>query len=165
VNLTTARDISKTAWSHKRNAKTAICPNLLETFAEILEREVNRAQGRSSLPLGGGHDYTSPDIPNVGETPTLTRELQDIEDTVMAHRFLYYVAANPMLSDYQYDLLEEQARRVLPASSPVHRLGSSIADDYPPRVKALAQSKVGTSGQVPTNCNTPERLLDIEQKF
>lgn len=43
MNLTQARDLAKEAWRHPRNAKEPIYPNLLESFAEILEREVNAA--------------------------------------------------------------------------------------------------------------------------
>lgn len=29
-------------------------------------------------------------------------------DTLMAHRYLYYILCKPVISDYQYDMLEKQ---------------------------------------------------------
>jgi NAD-dependent DNA ligase len=55
---------------------------------------------------------------------------EDLELRVMAHRYLYYVACEPVLSDHEYDILERQAREVCPPESPVHGVGSSLPSSY-----------------------------------
>lgn len=66
-----------------------------------------------------------------------------IENTVMAHRYLYYVLADPVLSDFAYDDLEREARAVLPEDSPVQGVGSSLPSSYTPAQIALAESMLG----------------------
>lgn len=68
------------------------------------------------------------------------KELKDIENKVMAHRYLYYVECNPILPDANYDALERDARRVLPLDSPVQRIGSDLSDDYSEEIVELANS-------------------------
>ncbi len=53
-----------------------------------------------------------------------------LEVLVMAHRYIYYVMNTNVISDGDYDKLEAQARAVLPDTSPVHGVGSSLADSY-----------------------------------
>lgn len=53
-----------------------------------------------------------------------------LELDVMAHRYLYYVLAAPVISDREYDILEAIALRELPDDSPARMLGSSIAEHY-----------------------------------
>ena len=55
---------------------------------------------------------------------------QELEMQVMAHRYLYYVAATPVLTDYEYDVVERKARSVCPPNSPVHGVGSSLPSSY-----------------------------------
>lgn len=66
--------------------------------------------------------------------------LQTLERLVLAHRYLYYVKATPILSDYDYDMLERRAEKVLPETSPVHDVGSDSPGSYSAEVKALAES-------------------------
>lgn len=54
----------------------------------------------------------------------------NIETEVMAHRYLYYVKAAPVISDFEYDQLEKKAVAELPATSPVHLVGSSRKESY-----------------------------------
>ena len=54
----------------------------------------------------------------------------DLELQVMAHRYLYYVRAEPVLPDMVYDQLEREARAVCPPDSPVHGVGSSLPSSY-----------------------------------
>jgi NAD-dependent DNA ligase len=54
----------------------------------------------------------------------------DLEDQVMAHRYLYYVLAEPVLHDAVYDTIERKAREVCPPESPVHGIGSSLPGSY-----------------------------------
>mgnify|MGYP000458641940 CR=1 FL=1 len=57
-------------------------------------------------------------------------ELNDLELTVLAHRYMYYVECDPIITDYEYDMLEREARKLLPESSPVHGVGSSLPGTY-----------------------------------
>jgi NAD-dependent DNA ligase len=54
----------------------------------------------------------------------------EYEVEVMAHRYLYYVLAEPQLPDLVYDQLEREARKVLPSESPVQKVGSSLSSSY-----------------------------------
>lgn len=53
---------------------------------------------------------------------------------ILAHRYLYYILAAPVLSDFDYDVLEKRAVAELPADHPVHKPGSDLAKDYPDHV-------------------------------
>ncbi len=63
----------------------------------------------------------------------------NLEDLVMAHRYLYYVKSSPTISDYEFDQLEKQARDTLPESSPVHEFGSDWEGSYTPFQKSVAE--------------------------
>jgi NAD-dependent DNA ligase len=59
---------------------------------------------------------------------TPTTEQQKIIDEVLYHRYLYYVLAEPEISDYQYDMLERQLPdEIREALGP----GSSLPSSYP----------------------------------
>ena len=64
-------------------------------------------------------------------------DLKRIETEVLAHRYCYYVLADPVIPDGAYDLLERDARAALPDTSPVHGVGSSLPSSYGPEVVAL----------------------------
>lgn len=61
----------------------------------------------------------------------MTTAETELELAVLEHRYRYYVLSNPMITDSEYDVLEQQARQLLPASSPVHSVGSSLSSSYP----------------------------------
>lgn len=67
----------------------------------------------------------------------------DLEKEVMVHRYCYYVLASPLLPDAEYDKIERAAREVLPESSPVHRVGSSLPSSYSDEVKREAANRLG----------------------
>jgi len=67
-------------------------------------------------------------------------QLQELEDRVMAHRYLYYVLVEPTLPDPVYDVLEREARSLLPDTSPVQKVGSNLRESYSERQIALAES-------------------------
>ena len=54
----------------------------------------------------------------------------DYELVLMAHRYLYYVLGEPVISDYLYDPWEREARQVLPEDSPIHGVVSSNPWSY-----------------------------------
>lgn len=66
--------------------------------------------------------------------------MDDLEKQVLAHRYLYYVLAEPILSDFTYDDLERKARESLPESSLVHSVGSSLPSSYSEEIKQYALS-------------------------
>ena len=53
-----------------------------------------------------------------------------IEHEILVHRYLYYVEAAPIISDFAYDELERRARKLLPKDSVVHKIGSSLPSSY-----------------------------------
>jgi NAD-dependent DNA ligase len=62
------------------------------------------------------------------------------EMLVQAHRYLYYVLGVPIISDYDYDMLE----RKLPSDSSVRQsVGSDRASDYTGSVIEIAQGLLG----------------------
>lgn len=58
------------------------------------------------------------------------KESKELEVEVMAHRYLYYVECENILSDAEYDILERKARVVCSSDSPVHAIGSSLPTSY-----------------------------------
>ncbi len=61
----------------------------------------------------------------------------DLATLVLVHRYLYYVLSRPVISDYEYDMME----RSLDPDDPVRNsVGSDQAKDYSFEVRALAQS-------------------------
>lgn len=69
--------------------------------------------------------------------------VEEYEAEILAHRYLYYVLAQPALCDSAYDKLEREARAVCPENSVVHRVGSSLPSSYTPEIVALALRKIG----------------------
>lgn len=65
-----------------------------------------------------------------------------LEHEVLVHRYLYYIEAQPIISDFEYDILEREAREVLPESSPVQGVGSSLPWSYPEDVITDALSRI-----------------------
>ena len=65
-----------------------------------------------------------------------------LEHEVLVHRYLYYVEANPIVSDYEYDQIEREARSILPEDNIVHKVGSSLPSSYPKDVVQDALSRV-----------------------
>ena len=54
----------------------------------------------------------------------------DYEREVLIHRYIYYVLGTRILSDLEYDCLEDKARTELPYTSIVFDVGSSNIEDY-----------------------------------
>jgi NAD-dependent DNA ligase len=70
----------------------------------------------------------------------LPHSYQQLEDTIMAHRYLYYIECSPIIPDYEFDTLERNARSLLSdkLDSPVHSNGSELSDSYSDHIKTLA---------------------------
>ena len=69
-------------------------------------------------------------------------EAQILEREVLAHRYLYYVLAEPAIPDAQYDIVEKRAREICPPESPVHGVGSSLPSSYRGYVKDYAMTLI-----------------------
>ena len=69
----------------------------------------------------------------------MTKEQQEMEDTIMVHRYLYYIECMPMISDFEYDELDREATKILPESSPVHQVGSDLRSSYSDKIVKLAE--------------------------
>lgn len=53
---------------------------------------------------------------------------------VLEHRFLYYVKGRPVLSDWDYDILEKKYLKMFPNSSVLNSVGSDSASSYPKEI-------------------------------
>ncbi len=62
-----------------------------------------------------------------------------LEDLIMVHRYLYYVECCPVISDYEYDIMQRQADIFCDPDSPVHKVGSDLSSSYTEHQKKLAQ--------------------------
>ncbi len=68
--------------------------------------------------------------------------MSELEKLVLVHRYLYYVEANPIISDYEYDEIEKAARLQLPFDNVVHQVGSSLPSSYSEEIKQYALSLI-----------------------
>lgn len=72
--------------------------------------------------------------------PYSAEQLQHMERQLMAFRYAYYVQCDPLITDRAYDLLEQEARRWLPESSPIQKVGSDLSSDYSADVVELSKT-------------------------
>jgi DNA ligase (NAD+) len=72
----------------------------------------------------------------------MAEDLNKLEHEILVHRYLYYVEAQPVISDFEYDVLERKAREVLPETSPVQGVGSSLPSSYSETIKQDALSRI-----------------------
>ena len=56
----------------------------------------------------------------------------------MAHRYLYYIKNSPVISDYEYDILEHAALQVVDEDHPLHFPGSDMESSYSKEIIELA---------------------------
>jgi NAD-dependent DNA ligase len=75
------------------------------------------------------------------------KEQKELELQVMAHRYLYYVLSEPVLTDFEYDLVERKAREVCAENSPVQGVGSDLAGDYNKKHIAAAKEYLKRAGK------------------
>jgi len=65
---------------------------------------------------------------------------KDYEKLILAHRYLYYVKCEPVISDYEYDRLEQDAQNIVPRLAILDKVSSSNPWDYSDEVKQYAES-------------------------
>lgn len=101
---------------------------------------IGRLLARSPETLPQGGQQAQPKPRKKARAPIDVRDIDVATDILLAHRFLYYVKATPVLSDCDYDRLEKetlancskQDRRV------IEMVGSDNADDYPNHIRGMA---------------------------
>lgn len=69
-----------------------------------------------------------------------------LETTCLAHRYLYYVRATPVISDYEYDQLERRALEEAAEDSPLRQPGSDLEGDYLLSVRVRADQLLEAAG-------------------
>lgn len=62
--------------------------------------------------------------------PYSPQQLKEAETRAMAHRYMYYVESDPVITDREYDLLDAAILPWLPPESPLHKPGSSLEQSY-----------------------------------
>jgi hypothetical protein len=70
--------------------------------------------------------------------PYTTEQLQEWELRLMALRYAYYVEADPIVTDHEYDRLDKAVVPWLPKGSPLHRPGSDMESSYTPEHRSYA---------------------------
>lgn len=65
-----------------------------------------------------------------------------IEDQCMVHRYLYYVVGRPIISDYQYDMLEKKAVETADENHKIHSAGSDLASSYSDEIIKIAKTLI-----------------------
>ena len=63
----------------------------------------------------------------------------ELENLVMAHRYLYYVKNESVISDYNYDMMEKKTLKIVGNNSPLHKTGSSNKEDYSQSIIMLSE--------------------------
>ena len=71
---------------------------------------------------------------------------EDLEKEVLINRYIYYVLGTRILSDTEYDCLEDKARSILPEESVVHSVGSTNYWDYSDDIKIEATYRLKELG-------------------
>lgn len=60
----------------------------------------------------------------------------------MAHRYLYYVKNTPVISDFEYDMLEKVALDVISKDHPLNSSGSDLEESYSDEIKQIANKLI-----------------------
>lgn len=72
--------------------------------------------------------------------------INELTDELLYHRYLYYVLAAPEISDYQYDMMERELRRLedrydyCRSDSPSITVGSELPETYPKHIRERAEN-------------------------
>jgi len=48
----------------------------------------------------------------MGRVKELAFDFEDIQKELLKHKYLYYVKAAPIISDYDYDMMERESRKI-----------------------------------------------------
>lgn len=73
--------------------------------------------------------------------------MKNLEFQCMMHRYLYYVLSQPVISDYEYDMLERRALAGAAPDSPLNFPGSDQRSSYSPEVIRAAEKRLDRQGE------------------
>lgn len=57
-----------------------------------------------------------------------------MEDILLEHRYRYYVLCIPIISDYEYDMMEKEYLKTAPKNSLMRLPGSDLEESYPQHI-------------------------------
>lgn len=89
----------------------------------------------------------------------IVSEISKYRTICLIHHYLYYVKHDPLIGDFEYDMLEKKLKKMVEenprlafeadnqAFCPVTNVGSDNPDDYPRRVEQLAESLLEHRGE------------------
>lgn len=64
----------------------------------------------------------------------------NIADQCMVHRYRYYVMNSPVISDFEYDKLEQDALIISHPNHPIYNPGSDLKESYSEHIIKIANS-------------------------
>lgn len=64
----------------------------------------------------------------------------NLADVCLAHRYLYYVLNEPIISDMEYDILEKEARKTADGDHQINKPGSDLKSSYTTEIIKLANN-------------------------
>jgi len=78
----------------------------------------------------------------------MTYKQLSIADKCLVHRYLYYVKAEPVISDFEYDVMERQAlnhKKTAPDHD-IREVGSSLESSYTFEIREAADELLTNQG-------------------
>lgn len=78
---------------------------------------------------------------------TTQEEYDELLNELLIHRYRYYVLANPVISDYNYDMMERklfdmEESGISPAdNSPSQTIGSTRPSSYPKHIQEMFKNE------------------------
>jgi DNA ligase (NAD+) len=92
------------------------------------------------------------------------KEAANLRDTLRFHEYRYYVLNDPLIADYEYDLLYKALEKLekenpgeVPADSPTQRVGKGLTKTFPTAPHLVPMLSLD-------NSYNPEDLIDFDRK-
>lgn len=78
----------------------------------------------------------------------MTYKQLSLPDKCLVHRYLYYVKCEPIISDFEYDMMERQAlnAKKTPIDHDIREVGSSLESSYTFEVREAAGELLTNQG-------------------
>lgn len=70
----------------------------------------------------------------------MTYKKLSLPDKCLVHRYLYYVADKPIISDEEYDNLERKAIKKAPSGHDLLNVGSGLKSSYSFEIREIAEA-------------------------
>jgi len=97
------------------------------------------------------------------QTPAQKEELDELKKTLVFHERMYYIEDNPLIADYEYDLLykqlvhiEEDNPSLVTQDSPTQRVSNDLTGDLPPVAHTVPMLSLNNSYNL-------EDLMDFDK--